>query len=58
MKKIKYDYKKFALVLDADIKEDKKIIDWLEKHKGKRNGYSVQLRKALLKLIEAEESEK
>lgn len=54
MKKLKYDYRKFALVLDADIPEDKKIIDWLEKRKGKRNGYSVQLRKALEKMIEEE----
>lgn len=56
MKKNKYNYKRFALVLDADIPEDKKIIDWLEKHKGKRNGYSVQLRKALLRLMEEEDA--
>jgi len=57
MKKVKYDYKKFALVLDKDIPEDKEIIDWLEKHKGKRNGYSVQLRKALLRLMEVEDGQ-
>ena len=54
MKKLKYDYRRFALVLDADIPEDKEIINWLEKHKGKRNGYSVQIRKALERLMREE----
>lgn len=53
--KNKYNYKQYNVIFDMDIEEEKALVDWLEKHKGKRNGYSVQLKKALKEMIDRKE---
>lgn len=47
-----YNYVRFTLLLDADEKDDAELIKWLKKSKSKRNGYSEQIRRALLKAME------
>jgi len=51
---IKQKYHQYTLYLDPEIEEDKRIIDWLKKHRAKRNSYSTQIRKALNSTIEGE----
>jgi hypothetical protein len=50
----KYNYKQFTILFDLDIEEEKKMVEWLNKHKGKRNGFSTQLKKALEQFIESQ----
>jgi len=49
-----YNYKQLSIIFDLDVKEDKDMIEWLEKHKGKRNSYCVLVKRALKKLIDEE----
>jgi len=46
-------YKKYGLLLDPNDKDDKKLIEWLEKRKGNKHkdSYSTLLRKALEEYI-------
>lgn len=39
-------------MLDLDVEEEKKMSDFLERHKSKRNNFNDQLKKALKKLME------
>ena len=50
----KQRYHQYTLYLDPEIEEDKRIIDWLEERRARRNSYSTQIRKALNKIIEEE----
>lgn len=51
------NYKKYSIILDADVPEENKLIEWIERHKGKRNSFASILRKALTKYIEILEAE-
>jgi hypothetical protein len=49
--KTKTVYRQYTLYLDPEIPGDREIIDWLNKHHGKRNSFSTQIRLALGKII-------
>jgi hypothetical protein len=50
--KNKYNYERYTILFDLDIPAEKEMVEWLEKHKGKRNGYSTQMKKALKDMID------
>jgi hypothetical protein len=50
--KKKYNYKQYSILFDLDIAEEKEMVEWLDKHKGKRNGFSAQFKKALKAFID------
>lgn len=52
VKKYNYNYKKYFLILDLDVKEEKEISDFLQQNRGKRNSYNDMLKRAIKKLIE------
>ena len=54
--KADYKYKQFSVILDMEVEEDKKILQWLEEHKGKRNSYSNQFKRSMLKWMELDKS--
>lgn len=47
-------YRKFALILDEEVEEERILIEWLENNKGKRNSYSTILKRMLTTAIEEE----
>ena len=48
-----YQYKQFNVIFDASFEQEKLMIEWLENHKGPKNGYCAQLKKALKYFMEA-----
>jgi hypothetical protein len=48
----KYNYKRYTILFDLDIPTEKIMVEWLEKHKGKRSGYNIQIKKALQSMID------
>ena len=53
-----YNYKQLSIIFDLDVDEDKEMIEWLDKNKGKRNSYCVLVKRALKRYIEEEIQEK
>lgn len=56
MKTQRYNYKKYSIILDLDDEEEKKISDFLEKNRKKKNNFSDQLKKAMKKVMAEEGS--
>jgi hypothetical protein len=50
----KYNYKTITVLFDLDWAEDKELVEWLVAHRGKKNGYSVMMKKALGEKIKRE----
>lgn len=50
--KHKYNYQRYTVLFDLDIPAEKEIVEWIETHKGKRNGYNAQIKKALQEMID------
>lgn len=46
-----YKYKKISLSLDPSRSEDKKIIDWMMKHKTRQLKFSDMLKEAMIEYI-------
>lgn len=55
--KKKYNYKPITILFDLDLLDEKVMVEWLETHKGKKNGFSVQLKKALKTAIDHEKAQ-
>lgn len=55
--KQKYHYKQYSIIFDLDLVEEKEMVNWLEAHKGKKNGFSAQLKKALKTAMEHEKAQ-
>lgn len=54
--KQKYNYKQYTLMLDLDIAEDKKMSEFLEDNRDKRNNFNDQIKQAI-KLLMAKKGE-
>lgn len=58
-KKKKYNYIKYNLLLDPELPEDKKIIEWLKSKHSRHNKYTKMIRDIMYNYIKnIEESEK
>ena len=57
-KNAKYNYRQYTMILDLDVEEEKIMSDFLETHKGKRNNFNDQLKKAVKKLMEENKEKK
>lgn len=53
----KYNYRPITVHFDFDDDDDKKIIEWLEKNRTKKNNYSNHIRKALLEYIKKQDGQ-
>ena len=53
--KYKYNYKQVSVIFDLDCDDEKALMDWLDKNKTKKAGYSILLKKALTEKIEKEQ---
>ena len=52
--KYDYNYKQVSVIFDLDDAKEKELMEWLEKNKTKKEGYSILLKKALKDMIEKE----
>lgn len=47
-----YNYKQITITFDLDTVEEKDLFDFLNKNKRKKNGYGVQIKRALKVMID------
>ena len=51
-----YNYKQITVTFDLDTPEEKKLYEYLEANKRKKNGYGAQIKAALRNLIKGRDN--
>ena len=54
---VKKKYRPISIHFDPTDKEDKEMLDWLDKNRSKTNSYSSQIRKALKAYMDRQENQ-